>query len=666
MALSQIVLDDRNFQDLVNEARLRIQRSCPEWTEHNVSDPGITLIELFAWMTEMLVYRVNRVPDKLHVALLELLGLRLSPPSAATVDLRFRLAAPAQDPIQIPAGTTEVGTLRTASEESIVFQTIEELTIEPLAPVAYVVERGGQSRNVKVAQGVARPTGPDQAAFGKPPQVGDALWIGFDAPLARVLLRVDVECSPARGAGVDPEDPPLRWEISAPDGEWLEAEVLEDTTGGFNYGSGAVELQLPPRSAVLSFAGQRCHWLRCRIADRTRSGKPATVFSQPPEVYSVGAGAVGALLPAAHSARERGEIMGESDGTPGQTFVLKQRPVLPLAPDERLEVRDPGGEAWQPWEPRESFVESGPDDRHFTLDLVNGEVGLGPSIREADGRWTQYGAVPEKGSTLRFSTYRRGGGRAGNVTAGALTVLKAPIPGVASVTNPRPARGGVDAETLESLRHRAAMEIRSRHRAVTREDFEFLCGEASPRAARVVCVPPREGHAISIHIVPRVDPADRRLSLDELTPDDDLLAEIARHLDEFRLVGTTVDLLPATFRGISVVANLQASSLADPQRVEQDVLHALYTYLNPLVGGSPSGPGRGWGFGRTLSAGELHGIVHSIDGVQQVNILRIYETDLVTGEQAAKPAGNQILLGPTELIASAQHVIRATHGTGGS
>ena len=49
--LPEIELDDRRFQDLVSEARMRISRSCPEWTEHNVSDPGITLIELFAWMT---------------------------------------------------------------------------------------------------------------------------------------------------------------------------------------------------------------------------------------------------------------------------------------------------------------------------------------------------------------------------------------------------------------------------------------------------------------------------------------------------------------------------------------------------------------------------------------------------------------------------------------
>ncbi|HEV7175022.1 MAG TPA: hypothetical protein VGN29_05990, partial [Solirubrobacteraceae bacterium] len=90
--LPDIVLDDRRFQEIVSEARMRIALSCPEWTEHNVSDPGITLIELFAWMTDMLIYRLNRVPDKLHVALLELLGVQLHGPTAARTQIRFRLA----------------------------------------------------------------------------------------------------------------------------------------------------------------------------------------------------------------------------------------------------------------------------------------------------------------------------------------------------------------------------------------------------------------------------------------------------------------------------------------------------------------------------------------------------------------------------------------------
>ena len=114
MRLPEIQLDDRRFQDLVSEARLRITRSCPEWTEHNVSDPGITLIELFAWMTEMTIYRLNRVPDKLHVSLLELLGIRLDGPSAAQTTLRFRLPDVATEALTISAGT-EVGTPRTTN-----------------------------------------------------------------------------------------------------------------------------------------------------------------------------------------------------------------------------------------------------------------------------------------------------------------------------------------------------------------------------------------------------------------------------------------------------------------------------------------------------------------------------------------------------------------------
>src|SRR5205085_10720998 len=112
-------------------------------------------------------------------------------------------------------------------------------------PTAYVRQRGGQPKDVGVAGGQARPQGADQMPFGNPPSVGDALYVGFDEPIGRLLVQVDVDALPARGAGVNPEDPPLRWEVSQGDENWQEAVVLEDLTGGFNYGAGTVELQLP-------------------------------------------------------------------------------------------------------------------------------------------------------------------------------------------------------------------------------------------------------------------------------------------------------------------------------------------------------------------------------------------------------------------------------------
>ena len=660
MRLPEIQLDDRRFQDLVSEARVRITRSCPEWTEHNVSDPGITLIELFAWMTEMTIYRLNRVPDKLHVKLLELLGIRLDGPAAAQTSLRFRLAERAGEPVLVP-GATEVGTPRTATEESIVFQVDEDYRIPAALPAAYALQRGGQVKDVGLADGVAKPSGADQLAFASPPAVGDALYLGFEEPLGRLLVEVDVDASQARGAGVNPEDPPLRWELSQGDGQWLEATVLEDLTGGFNYGSGTVLLELPPRSAIQPLAGHRLHWLRCRIDDKTRDGGVATTYTQPPEIYSITAAPVGCRLPATHASQVANEILGVSDGTPGQVFPLRHSPVLKPDAGETLEIQDPESGDWARWELRDNFVGSTEFDRHFSLDPVSGELELGPAIRETDGGWTQYGAVPPKGAVLRFTRYRYGGGRQGNVTAGTLTVLKSTLAGVDTVTNPDPAVGGVDAEPLSHARERASMEIRSRYRAVTAEDFEFLAGEASPRVARAVCIPPRDGGAVPLHIVPRVYPADRLLRYDELVPDEALMTEVAEYLDERRLIGTTVQLLPCRFRGLSVVVNLQASPLADTARVEEDVAHALYTYLNPLVGGNPTGPGNGWPFGRALNQGELYGIVHAVDGVEFVKILRIYETNLQTGEQSAKPAGTHIVLESDELMASGQHIVKATH-----
>ena len=86
-------LDDRRFQDIVDQAKLLIPRYCPEWTDHNVSDPGVALIELFAWMTDLLLYRVNQVPDRMYVKFLELIGVRLEPPRAARAPATFYLSA---------------------------------------------------------------------------------------------------------------------------------------------------------------------------------------------------------------------------------------------------------------------------------------------------------------------------------------------------------------------------------------------------------------------------------------------------------------------------------------------------------------------------------------------------------------------------------------------
>ena len=646
-------LDNRSAGDLATETRARLAAACPELRAGAEGDPALTLTQLFGWMTGLAAERLNRVPDKLHLALLEMLGIELRPPAAARAGVRLRLSAAAQRAVQIRAGT-EIGTVRTASEDSIVFGVEEDFTIPPLRPVAYAIERGGATKEIGVADGVAYPHGPDRIPFGQPPAVGDALYLGFEQSVARLLVQVSLEASMARGAGVRPEDPPLRWEASQGGGAWTEVEVLSDLTGGFNYGSGTVELQCPPTSGVEPIAGRRLHWLRCRIAPTTRTGGQSAAYQNAPEIYQITAAPLGALLAAEHAAVERHESLGASSGEPGETLALRFAPVLALGPGETLEVQAPQGE-WEAWERVESFADSGPDDRHFTIDPVHGVISLGPEVHGPDGTATRHGAVAPKGAALRMSRYRHGGGRIGNVPAGSLTTLRSAIPGVASVTNPDGARGGVDTQTVSAARERAALEIRTRHRAVTAQDYEFLAADASPRVARAVRVQDDQP-GVTLGILPRVDPAGRRLSLEELTPDAELLEVVARHLDARKFAGCPVRLAPVRLRGVSVVVNLDASPRADPEEIEHRVRDALYRYLNPVLGG---GAGTGWPVGRPLNQGELYAIVQAATGVESVRILRLYEIDLNTGERADKPAGRQIALAPDELIASGEHIVRA-------
>ena len=108
MPLPEPRLDDRRFQDIVNEAKAMIPRYTPEWTDHNLSDPGVTLIELFAWMTDLILYRLNRVPDKNYIRFMDLLGIQTKNAVPASTRISFRLSAPQPGPVPIPRGTEVV------------------------------------------------------------------------------------------------------------------------------------------------------------------------------------------------------------------------------------------------------------------------------------------------------------------------------------------------------------------------------------------------------------------------------------------------------------------------------------------------------------------------------------------------------------------------------
>jgi hypothetical protein len=128
MGLKSINLDDRRFQDLVDAAIERAQQSCPEWTDMSAGDPGRVLLELFAYLTENVIYRLNRLPEKVYVELLNLMGVRVQPPAAALVTLRFTRKTPGDQSVEIPRGT-RVAAERAGGPESVVFTTADTVSI---------------------------------------------------------------------------------------------------------------------------------------------------------------------------------------------------------------------------------------------------------------------------------------------------------------------------------------------------------------------------------------------------------------------------------------------------------------------------------------------------------------------------------------------------------
>lgn len=121
-------LDDRSYSDLVADALAVIDRTCPEWTDRNASDPGITLLEAFAFLTENMLYRLNRVPSKQYVTLLNLVGVQRRPPSAAAAQLTFTRSGEAAADVLIPLGA-QVAT----GDGSVIFTVTQAVTLAKAA-----------------------------------------------------------------------------------------------------------------------------------------------------------------------------------------------------------------------------------------------------------------------------------------------------------------------------------------------------------------------------------------------------------------------------------------------------------------------------------------------------------------------------------------------------
>lgn len=552
-------LDDRRFDDLVDDLIARIPAHTPEWTNPRLGDPGRTLIELFAWLGDALLYRANLIPERQRLVFLKLLGMGLRPalPARGVVGLHYA------DDKELSASNLKPGGRIKAA---VPFETLAETTVLPISAEAYI-KRGlagkEAAKKTELLQGLARihriggavagyettpvfaggralPDGQD--VFGQ--SLDRALWIALLAPKAArpedqaatnaavksalgggdsalpALLSVGVVPA-VKAPGLfeqvsAPQPVPVLWEITtrgrgAFDTAYLGLNVESDSSGGLAR-AGVLHLRLPdedylwapdndvnlnPRAGVGDAPP--------RLDDPERAARLIAwlrLRPKPGEAVDrlglawLGVNAVDIDQRVTHA----GRVLGVSNGASDQVFTLPQGSVD--ADSLAIEVEEPG-RGYQPWRRVDDLAAIDADPHvareapAYELDAEAGTLRFGDGAR---------GRVPEAGMRIRLKSGRFGGGRAGNLAPGSLGELQAtridgsPAPAI-KVLQPLALTGGEDAETLALAEKRIPARLRHGDRAVTEEDYRRLALEAP---------------AIDVgrvEVLPRFKPRDRRFEV---------------------------------------------------------------------------------------------------------------------------------------------------------
>jgi Baseplate J-like protein len=525
------VLDSRSYQDLVDDALARIPIHNPEWTNFNSSDPGVTLIELFAFLTESLLYRANQIPERNRQKFLSLLGVPMAPASSARGVITVANTHGAAVPVPVSAGfEVSAGKVPFAAERGL-----DVLPVEGLAMFKQVVDNPPQSlidyhkQLYASFQGVAPsltdlqlyntitldPQSPDgvtvqatadgslwialllrkgqdpvsdvSIAAARAALAGATLSVGF-VPIvqdpSRVLEPIGTTGSSAPDqltfqvplvplGGVLPADPAKR----VPQYRTLDARALADVLNE----PGVVEVTLPVDGGLGLWTNLAP--TEAGVGDFPPSLEDTDVAARVVTWLRIKA-ATGAQVAfqwaginattVSQRVHVAGEVPGTGTGEPDQQLALAH--VSVIADSVSLSVGDPP----QAWTLIDDLLAAGPEVPVPDLRLPPGVTQPPPApanvfaldpaagvLQFGDGA---RGARPPAVAVIRVD-YDYGLGTAGNVGAGAITSAPS-LPTGMTVTNPVRTWGGAEAEAVEEGEKQAARYLQHRDRLVTVEDFE--------------------------------------------------------------------------------------------------------------------------------------------------------------------------------------------------
>ena len=661
-------LDDRGFDDLVDEALARIPAHTPEWTNPRVGDPGRTLVELFAWLTDTLLYRANLVPERQRLVFLKLLGQQMRPAIAARglVSLSF-----AND-----ATTTSTSLIRGASISGPRnFETIREITVLPVTAEAYYKRtlQGDEAPTQDVLDGlqfIYNIHGPVTAYATTPTFVGGAaipggldlvassvdasLWFAILAskPELVAAVRQTLGASPTGdrqilnvglAPAIQPADPfddvgptaqvPVVWEMSTglelgtpPQPEYRVLDVADDTTNGMTR-AGVVRLLLPPsqsigaltndvRAATNAGVGDRPP----RLDDPREAARLVTWLRLRPSDTLHTLNLSWAGINAVEIDQRQtitGRVIGVSSGAIDQMFTL---PGQSVEPDTLLVQVEEPGRGYQVWQRVDDLALFGRDDSVFMLDSEAGTIQFGDGVR---------GRVPDVGQRIRVASMRSGGGALGNLppnslsgVSGAQDVSGAGVPGGAlKAVQTLATDGGADSEALADAEQRIPALLRHQDRAVTADDYRVLAA-ATPgvHIGRVEVLPffkPQQRRSpvpgvVSVMVFPYQSP----IQPPNPRADRHLLETVHAYLDERRPLSTELYVIGCDYKPIGVSVGVSIHDGFGREAVLTAVRDALRTYLWPLPPGGTDATG--WPRGRAVRDRELEVAVARVSGVSAV------------------------------------------------
>ena len=660
MPLDELIpkLDDRRYADIVTEIRTRIARYAPEWrpgesawTDVNDSDPGITLAQVFAWLADGLLYRLNQVPALNYIKFLQLLGIELRSAEPALAEVTLPVSEDYTDTTVIVPERTQISADPGDGEPPLIFETTRAL-IALRAKLDSVLAFDGYSYEDVSALNQEAVDG--FQPYGPAAREGAELALGFidphsppsPLPSTELDLAITVKRAPLKTQYLTCGIPDtsaygparIRWEYwngSA----WESLMVLKDETLAFTR-SGHIYLKLPPKgisqqSKLTSDQTIPRYWIRARL-ERSQ-------YERPPELLAIRTNTVGVE----QGETVRDEVLGGSSGRPNQSFRLASTPVLKGSLNLEIQQSDQG---YEPWTEVEDFFSSNPSDNHFVLNRSTGEVRTGDGVN--GNIPVAYVDNPDTNVVAR--TYRFGGGKRGNVPAGSIKTLVSTMDGIDAngVTNLQAAHSGRDEEILEEVKKRAPRAIKSRCRAVTAEDYEYHAMQAGnvKRAKALPLFHPdfpgvKVPGVITVIVVPDSDePAPE--------PSDGTLRTVCAYLDQRRLLTTELYVVKPVYQLVEVRGEVIVSGQADLAEVHKRIEETLLEYFHPLKGGED---GLGWPFGGTIFYSRVYQHVFTVPGVQSIQQLII----VADGEEMEQCRDVPIL--ENGLVYSIQHTVQVRY-----